>query len=178
MNLRRVLIVDDDPNVLKSLARLLRVDEYVILTAKNGFEALDILRQHPIDVLISDLKMPRMDGLEFLRNVQDLHPYTVKILLTAYADLETALKTINEVPVFRFITKPWNGQELKQTIRSALRVAMCLHRARSEAQDIIAGVQDISQKNLGKDESLKSLEKQFPGITKVDLDENGCYVLK
>lgn len=117
-----ILCVDDEPNILRSLNWLLRKD-FDVLTAPSGHEALDLVRQHDFDVIISDQRMPGMTGVEFLREVCKISPRPMRILLTGYSDLEAVLRSVNESEVFRFINKPWDIKELPKIIAEAAFIA-------------------------------------------------------
>jgi DNA-binding NtrC family response regulator len=117
-----VLCVDDEPFVVASLARLLRHD-YNVLTATSGEEALRILTQQRVDVLVSDQRMPGMKGVDLLRRVKDTYPATMRILLTGYADLNAIVDSVNEGEVFRYITKPWKNEVLRYTVSIAAKAA-------------------------------------------------------
>src|SRR4030042_375317 len=105
-----VLLVDDEANVLRSLERTLRNEEYAILTAGSAAEALDILETMPVDLIISDLGMPGMNGFELLKTVKGKYPAVARIILTGQSDTPTVLRAINEGEVFRFFTKPWDNE--------------------------------------------------------------------
>ncbi len=117
MDRKSLLIVDDEENVRRALERVLREDGYEISFASGGKEALAILAQKPIDMVVSDHMMPAMTGLELMREVRKRWPYTMRLILTGYADLELALGAINEGEIYRFLTKPWDQVELQLTVR-------------------------------------------------------------
>lgn len=115
-----LLLVDDEENILKSLRRLLRDEPYQILTATGGEQALQLLSQQSVDLVISDARMPGIDGATLLTEVQQRWPECVRILLTGYVDLGTTIKAINQGQIHRYISKPWDDEELRQTIRQTL----------------------------------------------------------
>ena len=117
-----VLFVDDEPRVLTSMRAMFRRD-YNVLLANSGQEAIDILKQHRIQVIVSDQRMPGMTGIEVLNQVKEIAPAAVRILLTGYADLDAIEASINESEVFRYLTKPCSRQELKDVIRLATEVS-------------------------------------------------------
>lgn len=130
--LNTLLIVDDDPGILNSLKRLLMNEDINISTAANTSEAMDILRNNSISVIVSDNIMPGMTGIEFLQKAKGISPDSVRILMTAYADLNSAIDAINKGEVYKFIPKPWNDDEFKNIIFNALerhRVVVSLKRA-------------------------------------------------
>lgn len=118
-----VLLVDDEQNVLRALARLLRRDGYRIFTASTFREAFDILGTEKVHVIMSDHRMPEGKGTEFLSRVKATHPHTVRLILSGYADLGAVTEAINGGAVYRFLTKPWNDDDLRETLREAMRMA-------------------------------------------------------
>ena len=114
-----LLLVDDEPNILSALKRSLRQEGYEILTANNAVEALELLANHPVMVVLSDQRMPKMLGTEFLSLVKVRHPRTVRMILSGYADLNTITEAINKGEVYKFHTKPWDDTELRNAIREA-----------------------------------------------------------
>lgn len=117
----RVLFVDDDPSVLGNVRRSLWREPLEVLTAGSGAAALDLLAETEIDVVVSDEKMPQMGGAELLTQVRERHPDACRILLTGQADIDAAIRAINEARVFRFLTKPCPPPMLASCIWDALR---------------------------------------------------------
>jgi len=115
-----VLLVDDEDNVLKSLHRVLRREPYRLLTAAGGAEALELLAREPVQLIVSDQRMPGMSGTEFLARARELFPDAIRIILTGFSDLKTAEEAINRVEIYRFLFKPWNDEDLKATINQGL----------------------------------------------------------
>lgn len=119
MTVQNLLIVDDERQVIKSIRRLLKNEGYQVYTANSGFEGLEVLRNHDIGVILSDVMMPRMNGVEFLEKCHGLKPGTVRILLTAHASLTNAMDAVNRSKIFGYLTKPWVPEDLKRTIAGA-----------------------------------------------------------
>jgi DNA-binding NtrC family response regulator len=115
-----VLLLDDEPQVLQALTRLLRKEAYEIVTAESAEEAARVLDSRPVDLIVSDEQMPGMSGTEFLARVATEYPDIVRIVLTGRATVPTAIRAINEVKVHHFFTKPCNEIDLALTIRKAL----------------------------------------------------------
>jgi two-component system NtrC family sensor kinase len=117
----RILFVDDEINVLRSLERVFLEENYEILTASTGTEGFSVLQTvSPVQVVISDYRMPGMNGVDFLKEVRKLWPDTVRIVLSGYADAASIVAAINEGQIYKFIPKPWNDDELKVTVVNAL----------------------------------------------------------
>jgi len=115
-----ILIVDDEENILKTLERLMEDEGYRIFFADSGFKGLEIIKHEDIHLVISDQKMPGMDGIKFLYEVKKISPDTIRIMLTGFADVNIAIQAINEGEVYRFITKPWNNVELLSTVKQGI----------------------------------------------------------
>lgn len=118
---RTLLLVDDEENILRALTRTLRADGYRILTAANASEAFDILRAHEVNVVISDQRMPGLVGTDFLAAVKEQHPNVLRILLSGYSDAAAITNAINRGTIYKFLTKPWNDEELRLEIGNAFR---------------------------------------------------------
>jgi len=118
-----LLLVDDEPHMLSSLSRLLRREGYRILTAASPAEAFEILAKHPVEVIVSDQRMPDMSGTEFFARVRQLYPDSIRIILTGYTDLDSVTSAINRGAIAKFLTKPWDDDQLREQIREAFRQA-------------------------------------------------------
>ena len=118
---RTILLVDDEENIIASLRRLLRRDGYRTLCAGSGQEGLELLATNDVDVIVSDQRMPNMTGAEFLRRVKTLYPDTVRIALSGYTELQSITDAINEGAVYKFLTKPWDDDQLRANILEAFR---------------------------------------------------------
>ena len=118
---KRILIVDDEPGILASMRRLLRRDGYEILTANSAKDGFDILAQQEVQVILSDQRMPEMSGTEFLSRARELYPETIRIVLSGYTDLESISDAINRGAIYKFLTKPWDDDLLRENIREAFR---------------------------------------------------------
>ncbi len=115
-----LLLVDDEPSILSSLKRLFRPHGYRIFTAEGGAAGLAILEKETVDLIISDMRMPNMDGARFLELARLSWPDTLRILLTGYADIESTIAAINQGRIYRYINKPWDDSEIVLIVREAL----------------------------------------------------------
>jgi DNA-binding NtrC family response regulator len=161
-----ILIVDDEPNVISALTRVFIDEPYRIYSAGSASEAMEILKKHPVKVVISDEKMPEISGSEFLSMVREQFPHIIRIILTGHASIEAAMKAINEGEIYRFFTKPWNDMD----IRFAVKAAIDKYNLEEENLRLL---NIIRQQAL----NIKLLERQFPGISKLDRDKDGRIIV-
>ena len=190
-----LLFVDDDPNVLKALRRLFRHQNYDVYLASGGAEGLEILRQHAVDLIISDMRMPEMSGAEFLAHALEQWPETVRILLTGHTDLQSTIDAINKGRVFSYCNKPWNDEELKLLVRNALeqkrlreereRLSTIIRLQNDELKTLNEHLEErIEQRTAQLDQVNKNLllrnqaiEAARNGITIVDVRQPGNSVV-
>lgn len=116
---RTLLVVDDEPHILSSLRRVFRGQGYIVLTADNARDALELLAAHDVQVVLSDQRMPAMNGSEFLARVGSLYPATVRIILSGYTDLDAVVEAVNRGKLFKFLTKPWEDDHLREQVHEA-----------------------------------------------------------
>lgn len=161
-----VLLVDDEPNFLNSMVRSLRREDFILYTANSGQDALALLQENRIDVIVTDEMMPGMHGSDLISIVREQYPDIMCILLTGFASLDAALKAINNGEVYRFLTKPCEVADLAMTITTALQQKHLI----AESRQLVKEIQD-------KDNFIKSLEKKHPGITDVKRDEDGAIII-
>lgn len=169
----QLLCVDDEPNVLKSLRRLFRGSEYVVHLAESGAKGLEVLEQEAIDLIISDMRMPHMDGAEFLTKAANKWPDTVRILLTGYADIESTIAAVNQGKIYSYCSKPWEDNELKALVAKAIDEK----RLREERVQLFAIINDqnaqlkdlnnnLEEKVEKRTEQLKVSFKKLTGAHK------------
>ncbi|OGT03863.1 MAG: secretion system protein E [Gallionellales bacterium RBG_16_57_15] len=144
----RILLVDDEPNVLSALKRVFRQENYEVVTVPGGQEALALLRKEPFHLMISDYMMPGMTGAELLKQVKALKPEIIRIMLTGHADTGAVMGAINEGAVYKFILKPWNDDDLRVTVALAL-----------EQYDLIQKNKVLQQDNVQKSREISALAK-------------------
>ena len=135
MEKRTVLFVDDEEKILRSLKRGLIDESYKSLFAKSGKEALEILKQNEVHVLVTDMRMPEMSGLELLRIAKKEYPHIVRMVLSGYTQVTTLLTAINQGEIFKFITKPW---QLEEEFKPAIREAVEYYEFRNQRQTVEA----------------------------------------
>jgi FixJ family two-component response regulator len=149
----KVLCVDDETNILSSLKRLLRKENYRLLTASSGSEGLDILSENEVHLVLSDQRMPAMDGTEFLAKVREEHPDVIRIILTGYTDVDTIMDSVNQGNIFKFLLKPWNDQNLKLEINRAL-----------DQYDLIQDNRGLNSKIIKQNEELKGINDNLENL--------------
>ena len=148
-----VLFLDDEENILNSLKRLFRNAPYAIWTTSNPHEALKILKDQDIKVVLSDYRMPEMTGVDFLEKAKAIKPEAVRVLFTGYADFSAAERAINIGEVYRFISKPWDGEELKATVGFAL-----------ERYNLLAENQRLFKEMAQKNVELERLNRRLKNM--------------
>jgi two-component system, sensor histidine kinase and response regulator len=162
---KKILIVDDEAANLRALERLFRKD-YDVITAGSGGAALVLLEQHDVALLISDQRMPEMTGIELLQKTVPLRPHMVRILLTGYTDVSTLIEAINCGQVYKYVTKPWNNDDLSLTVSRALEhfeANKSRHNLEMTAQRLRSRLNEISQ--LASDNEL-FLNDPDPGLSR------------
>lgn len=132
-----VLAVDDEPNILSALRRTLRTQGYRVRTAESGAVGLAMLADAPADVIISDMRMPEMNGADFLHRTRHQWPESVRILLTGYADVQATIEAVNRAEIFRYLSKPWDDAVLLSTLRDGLE-RQVLRREREQLLQTIS----------------------------------------
>ncbi len=158
---RTLLLVDDEPNILNALKRLLRRDGYRILTANSGHEGLDLLENNTVDVIISDQRMPMMTGVEFLRNAKNLCPDTIRIVLSGYTELQYITDAINEGAIYKFLTKPWDDELIRANIREAFHYKEMEDENRRLTLQVQTTNQELISANRQLAEMLEQKQKQI-----------------
>ena len=163
----KILLVDDEPNIIASLKRSLRKEKFDIFSANSALEALSLLEKTNIDVVISDEQMPGMLGSEFLALVRKKYPETVRIILTGQASLQAAIRAINQGEIYRFLMKPCNDVDLIVTIRQAL-----------QQKEMLLKMNQLYKAYKSKSKLLDKLEQEHPGISDVYKDNDGSVIIK
>lgn len=166
-NDNNILIVDDEPQVIAALMRGLADEPYALAAAAGGKEALDLMARQRFKVVISDERMPGMDGSDFLGWAKKLYPHTVRILLTGYASVEATMRAVNCGEIYRFFTKPWDDGELKLALRYAV-----------EKYDLEEENRLLLQTVRRQSRELHYLERHYPGISEIRRDARGAIVIE
>lgn len=148
-----ILIVDDEANILQALKRVFRREPYRVFTASSGAEGVEILQKEHIDLIISDQRMPEMDGTQFLARAKELYPETIRIILSGYTDVNSITEAINVGNVYKFILKPWEDEALRTTIRESLDITRLQRENKALTETIKKQNEELKylNKNLGKE---------------------------
>lgn len=179
----KILLVDDEPGILRALRRLLMVTpcvydgiEYPLqLEAFTAPEAaLEYARLHHVDLVLSDYRMPGMDGVQLLKAIRAIQPNAARLILSGYADLNALIGAINEAQIYRFLSKPWNDYELVSSLAQALG-----YRDLMLENQRLADRVRVTEGNLSRqDAELRRLEEEEPGITRVNWGPDGSVILE
>ncbi len=180
-----LLLVDDEPGVVSSLKRLFRPLKYEVLSAYSGADALQLLESARVDVIISDMRMPNMDGAEFLSRSRAIAPDAIRILLTGYSEVEAVVRAVNEGHVYHYLHKPWDDQDLLLTIqrsleqlrlqRETVRLTELLQRQNEKLasfnteleRDVHARTEEIRQTVMFLEGAQQDLKSNFLTMVKV-----------
>jgi DNA-binding NtrC family response regulator len=176
-----VLIVDDEPNVLSAMRRLLQnggilpaIPDPSVVTFTSPLGALGWLADHRVDIVVSDYRMPEMDGATFLTRVRERHPDIARVIMSACSDIDGIVRAVNHAGIFRFVSKPWTDPDLKATILEVLAHRRLLLENRELADELRAQRDVIVRQKL----ELERLERETPGITRVRWTEDGGVLLE
>jgi two-component system probable response regulator PhcQ len=160
-----ILVVDDEELFIEYIQRVMSDEHYNVITAASAQEGLDILEKQQVSMVISEYEIPLMNGLEFLEKVRIIYPNILTVMVTEHADIDLAIKAINEAGVYKFLLKPLDDIDFKNMIKKTL-----------ESLQVIKERDVLIRKVKTHESTLKDLEKRYPGITKVERDEDG-YIL-
>ena len=184
----KILFVDDEANILSSLKRLFRPFGYQIFTAESGAQGLEFLQREKVDLVVSDMRMPEMNGAQFLEKVREAWPDTIRILLTGYAEIGATIDAINKGQIYRYISKPWEDNDIVLTIKLALQQKMLereklrleelTHKQNEELKDmnanleakVLARTEEVRQTMAFLEIAHEKLKKSF--ITSVRVFSN------
>ena len=191
-----VLFVDDEPNILRAIKRALFTMDITLLLADSGAKALELMSNHEVHVVISDMKMPQMSGAELLEQVAINYPDTFRVVLTGYADIESTIKAVNQGKIHRYLQKPWDNQELISVVEEGLeRVKLKAENTRLQKltrlqnrklRDVNASLEQVVQKRtrqikaaLNKIEKHNlAMEQVLFNVISINPDINGKFAIE
>ena len=163
---KTILVVDDEDSVRDSLSAVLEREGYKVLQAAGGEEGLVVLKEHPVQLVLSDHNMPGMTGVEFLKLVRERYPNILRIMLTGDPDPQTIIRSINEGEVYRFLKKPWDNTLLRVTVYFAFESI----QLEEENRRLIAALR--RQMNF-----LRDMERDFPYLAALTRDDDAALLL-
>ncbi|MCJ8168668.1 response regulator [Atopomonas sediminilitoris] len=169
----KLLIVDDEPNILSALTRVLHKRPWQITTCERPEKALELMTQQAFDLVLSDYRMPNIDGITLLQFVRQRQPEAMRLLLTGHGDREALIKAINQAEIFRFLSKPWDDYELL----TALDTALELLTLRREQKRMVEQLQLQHDLLLRQRQAQEQLREQHPALFEVMRNEDGAIVL-
>lgn len=169
----RILCVDDEPNILSALRRTLTSFGYTVLAAKSGQEGLKILQDNPVQLVISDMRMPGMDGVSFLEYVSVRWPDTIRVLLTGYSSLESTIDAVNRGHVYCYIAKPWDDDDLQVTVTQALHHYDVVMENKRLADQVRAQRDQMREQQR----EIEELKRKHPSLMEVERSEDGSILL-
>jgi len=139
-----VMVIDDEEMVTQSIRNFLNLEtDYEVLSFTLPMEAIETLKERPVDVIISDYLMPELNGIDFFMQAKEIQPQATRILLTGYADKENAIKAINDVGLYQYIEKPWENDDLKIIIRNGIEKRMLLKRLAQKVAELDRASADL-----------------------------------
>ncbi|MCS6832673.1 MAG: response regulator, partial [Flammeovirgaceae bacterium] len=163
-----VLYVDDEEHNLTSFTANFRRN-YQVLTAKNGKEGLELLKKHEVEVVITDQRMPQMSGVEFAEAVANFNPDIVRIILTGFSDMQAIVDAINKGGIYRYISKPWQKDELKLAIDNAIET----YRLRKHNKELIRNLQQLNAELEEKiNERTETLARKNKELEEINQEKN------
>ena len=163
-----ILLVDDEPNILNTLNRLLRAEDREILTVETAALAWEKLKSiDGADLVISDNRLPDISGIDFLVKVRHLYPDTIRILITGYPDLDSAIQAINKGQVYRYITKPWENEELKLIVKQGL-----------DYYDMLRDNRALLRIARQQADWLKNIQQKYPDVSQAEFSKSGLYIIE
>lgn len=168
-----ILLVDDEPNILAALKRVFAPDGYRIEAFTDPAEALARARDTEFAAVISDYRMPEVDGVSFLTLFRSLQPDCMRLVLSGFTDLDAVLGAINDAWIFRFITKPWHDGDLRATVAQALAHRAVLIENRRLADIVRRQEAELNRQQI----ELDRLEREHPGLTRVRRGNDGAILL-
>ena len=164
-----ILCVDDEPGIVRAIRRILKTESVNVLTAASGAEALEILRKQAVSLILTDYRMPEMNGIEFLEQAAPLCPDAFRIILTGYAEAHVLVDAVNRGQIYKILYKPFQEEDIKLTVRSGLE-----HHARNrENRELL---EELEQRNEQLALLNQMLQSGLEG-TQVDLTYSQIFYL-
>ncbi|MFC4257416.1 response regulator [Marinobacter lacisalsi] len=171
--MNRILLLDDEANILSALKRLLRDEDWQVDAFTDAESAIEALSTTTYSVIVSDYKMPVMDGVTFLQFARQRQPDAIRLMLSGHGDRQSMISAINRAEIYRFLSKPWEEYEIQAAIRSAVD----LYQVTVENRQLLDQIKRQNDLLRRREEELLRLEEDNPGITRVRRDQDGSIVI-
>ena len=157
-----ILCVDDEENILSALERVfMEEDDYEVITALNGEKGLEILKERPVDLIISDQRMPGMSGTEFLKEARKHCPDTIRIVLSGFSDFDTVTGAINEGEIYRLIQKPWEDEQLLSSVKDSLEKYDLIRENKNLQEEVNKQNENLKELNIKLEEKVEERTKEL-----------------
>ena len=170
----KLLIVDDEENVLHALRRILsKVKKWRLVTASDPLQALDIARSASFDLILSDYRMPEMNGVEFLIHTKRFNPDAMRLILSGATDFTGLVNAVNKAEIYRFISKPAQSYDLISTIEQALQYHQIAKENKMLAEQVRSQQQELERREV----ALKRFAQEHPVLAQVNWDADGSIIL-
>lgn len=169
MNHIGILCVDDEENILHSLKRMLRHEPYRVFTANNSHDALRIIQDHEIQLVMTDQRMPEISGIELLQKIKEINPNIVRVVLSGYAEIHVVVEAVNQGEVFRFLAKPWRDEELKMDIRACLEQYALRNHNHKLTEELLEKNQKLEELNEALNQTIKE-RSEYLNLTQEVID--------
>jgi len=156
---RTLLLVDDEENIVAALRRVLRSEGWRVLSATSAEQALQLMARHEVDVILSEQRMPGMTGVELLRRARQLYPDTIRLVLSGYTELQSIMDAINEGAIYKFLTKPWDDEQLRAHLREAFASKEMADQNRRLDQEVQTANRELAELN-GRLQTLLSAQRE------------------
>lgn len=166
MKKHKILFVDDEENILNSLKRLFLDEECEVYTANNGFDAIKLLDEHEFALILSDYRMPGLNGVEFLKLAKEKSPDTIRIILTGFSDVNVAVSAINDGEIYKFISKPWDSEDFKVQIKRTIEHYELLHERKELLKTIKVQNEELKRWNINLEKRVEEKTKELKYIYK------------
>lgn len=167
MNSAQILLVDDENNILTALRRLFFDEDYEVHVASTAEGAIEILEKQEVDLIIADYRMPGMNGTEFFKRARQKQPDAIRIILSGYADVQALTDAINEGNIYKYVFKPWDEQDFKNTVRQALEQRALIMENKRLTEEVKAKNQQLEEYNLQLERTVEERTRELQFQNKV-----------
>lgn len=151
----KILFVDDEKSILQTMKRTFRTEPYEVLLAESGSAGIELLKQHKVSVIVSDMRMPQMDGVAFLSESMNISPDATRIVLSGYAEKDSVMQAINQGKIWSFLSKPWENEEIKIAVKNAVAVYESVLAQKELVNELAVKNEMLKEMNDALDQKVK-----------------------